>query len=54
VVLELVLFLPLPLTSCQDNRASLSSLLVLYAVPEKSAVGVSVVFVVATWYMWIV
>jgi hypothetical protein len=41
VVLGPVLSLPLPLTSCQDNRSSLLLLSVLSSVSEKSAVGVS-------------
>jgi hypothetical protein len=54
VTLRLVLFLPLQLTSCQDNRSSFSSLLVPSSASEKSAVGVSALFVGAPWDVLIV
>jgi hypothetical protein len=54
VVLGLVLSLPRPLTSCQDNRSSLSSLLVLSPVSEKSAAGASALSVGAALDVWIV
>jgi hypothetical protein len=54
VVLGLVLFLSLPLTSRWHNLSSLSLLLVLSSVSEKSAVGVSALFVGAAWDPWVV
>jgi hypothetical protein len=53
VVLWHVLFLPLPLTACQDSRSSLSSLSVLSSASEKSAVWVGALLVVAAWDVWI-
>jgi hypothetical protein len=53
VALGLVLFLPLPLTSYQDTRSSMPLLLVFSSVSEKFAVGVSALFVGATWSLWI-
>jgi hypothetical protein len=47
VVLGLVLFLPLLLTSCPDILSSLLSLLLLSFVSEKSAIGVIAPIVVA-------
>jgi hypothetical protein len=54
VVLVSVLFLSLPPTSCQDSQSSFPSLLVLSSVSEKSAGGISAVFVGASWDVWIV
>jgi hypothetical protein len=45
VVLGLVLFFPLPLNSCQESRSSLSSLLLLSSVSEKSAFVVKAMLV---------
>jgi hypothetical protein len=47
MVWGLVPFFPLPLTSCQDIRSSLSSLLLLSSVSEKPAIGVIALIVVA-------
>jgi hypothetical protein len=48
VVLGPVLFLPLPVTACQDSRSSLSSLSVLTCASEKSAVCVGALLFFAT------
>jgi hypothetical protein len=54
VLLRLVLFFPLPLSPRQDNRSSLSLLLLLSSVSEKSAINVIALTVVAACDVWIV